>query len=67
METVEKMERTALADKILILGIDGMDPRFTNRMLAKGQLPNIQKLIDAGSAREDLMKLGAQPPITPPI
>lgn len=67
METVEKMERTALADKILILGIDGMDPRFTNRMLAKGQLPNIQKLIDAGSAREDLMMLGALPPITPPM
>lgn len=35
MENNTQLERTALAQKILILGIDGMDPRFTQRMLKK--------------------------------
>lgn len=64
---MEKLERTALAQKILVLGIDGMDPRFTRRMLKKGLLPNVQKIIDRGACREDLMMLGAVPPITPPM
>ena len=56
-----------LTDKLMILGIDGMDPRFTKRLLYEGKLPNIQKLVDAGSCREDLMLLGANPTITPPL
>lgn len=56
-----------LTDKLMILGIDGMDPRFTKRLLDEGKLPNIQKLVDAGSCREDLMLLGANPTITPPL
>lgn len=56
-----------LTDKLMILGIDGMDPRFTKRLLDEGKLPNVQKLVDAGSCREDLMLLGANPTITPPL
>lgn len=61
------VSRKALADKILVLGIDGMDPRLTKKYLDQGKLPNVQKLIDLGSAREDVGMLGAQPPVTPPM
>lgn len=56
-----------LAEKIFILGIDGLDPRFTKRMLREGKMPNMQKLIDIGACREDLSMLGAHPTITPPM
>ena len=44
-----------LTDKMELLGIDGMDPRFTKRLVDEGKLPNVQKLIERGSCREDLM------------
>ena len=56
-----------LTDKLLLLGIDGMDPRFTKRLVEEGKMPNVKKLIDMGSCREDLMMLGANPTITPPM
>lgn len=56
-----------LSDKVLLLGIDGMDPKFTKRMLKEGYMPNTQKLIDKGAAREDLMLLGGIPTVTPPM
>ena len=55
------------AEKILVLGVDGMDPRFTKYMLDNGELPNIKKLIERGSCREDLVMLGGVPTITPPM
>lgn len=55
------------ANKVLVIGIDGMDPKTTRRMVDEGKLPNIKKLIEIGSAREDLMLLGANPTITPPM
>lgn len=56
-----------LTNKLLLLGIDGMDPRFTKRLLKEGKMPNLKKLMDIGSCREDLMMLGANPTITPPM
>ena len=56
----------AIADKIMVLGVDGLDPRYSKKCLAEGKMPNFQKLIDAGACREDLVLLGAQPPVTPP-
>lgn len=56
-----------LSKKIFVMGIDGMDPRFTKRMLSQGKLPNIQKLIDRGAYHHDLSMLGAHPTITPPM
>ena len=61
------MERTAKSDKLLVLGVDGMDPRFSKRMLREGKMPNLQKLIDRGSCRADLTMLGAHPNVTPPM
>lgn len=59
--------RKALANKVLVLGMDAMDPRLTKKFLAKGLMPNTQNLIDRGSCREDLVLLGGQPTVTPPM
>ena len=56
-----------LANKILVLGIDAMDPRYTNKLLREGKMPNTKKLIEKGSARQDLTMLGSHPTITPPM
>ena len=56
-----------LADKILVLGIDGMDPRLTKEFLDQGLMPNTKKFLEKGAAREDLVMLGAQPTVTPPM
>lgn len=53
--------------KVLVLGIDGMDPKMTRRMVDEGKLPHIKQFIERGSARQDLVMLGAQPTITPPM
>ncbi len=55
------------AKKLLVLGIDGMDPRLTKRFVEEGKMPNTAKFLERGSAREDLVLLGAMPTITPPI
>lgn len=54
-------------NKVFVIGIDGMDPKMTRRMVDEGKLPNIKKLIEMGSARKDLVLLGAMPTITPPM
>lgn len=58
--------RKAMADRILLLGVDGMDPRLTKKYVDMGKLPNIKKLIERGACRENLVLLGANPPVTPP-
>ncbi len=59
--------RKAISNKVLVLGVDGMDPRLTERYVKKGIMPNTKKLIERGSARADLMLLGGQPTVTPPM
>ncbi|MBQ5862867.1 MAG: alkaline phosphatase family protein, partial [Peptococcaceae bacterium] len=61
------LRNKALTQKLLLLGVDGMDPRFTKRLVNEGKMPNFKKLMDIGSCREDLMMLGANPTITPPM
>lgn len=53
--------------KLIVLGVDGMDPRLAKHCLEKGMMPNLQKFIDKGSAREDLMLMGGVPTVTPPM
>lgn len=60
------MERKALTNKILVLGVDGMDPRYSKFMMEQGKMPNLKKLVEQGSCREDLVLQGAQPTVTPP-
>src|SRR5688500_5219757 len=40
----------APAGRVVVLGFDGADWRMTERMMAEGQLPNLQKLAAAGTA-----------------
>ena len=37
--------------KIIFLGLDGLDPKLTERFLAEGKLPNLAKLKEQGSYR----------------
>lgn len=57
----------AKADKILVLGVDGMDARLTRKYVDMGIMPNLAKLIERGACRENLVLLGANPTVTPPM
>lgn len=59
--------RKALNNKILVLGIDGMDPRLTRKLVDEGKMPNTKKFIERGAQRNDLVMLGGQPTVTPPM
>jgi len=59
------VKREAKTDKILVLGLDGMDPRLSKKFVDQGIMPNLKKLIEQGAQREDLQMLGAMPTITP--
>ena len=61
------LRNKGLTDKVIILGLDGLDPRFSKAMINEGKMPNLKKLIKMGAAREDLAMLGAMPTITPPM
>ncbi len=54
-------------DKVLLLGVDGLDPRLTSKFLKEGKLPNIKKFVDAGAQRESLQLVCTPPTITPPL
>lgn len=56
----------AKATKVAVLGVDAMDPRLTRKYVDMGIMPNTKKILEAGSAREDLVLLGALPTVTPP-
>lgn len=51
--------------KIMVIGLDGMDPDLTKRFVEAGKMPNVKKLIKKGAQRADLHLLGAMPTITP--
>jgi len=61
------MRRETISPKILILGVDAMDPRLTKKYVDEGKMPNVKKYIEKGACREDLVLLGAHPTITPPM
>ncbi len=43
--------RTARVKKLIFLGLDGLDPEFTEKLMAKGKLPNLARLKEQGSYR----------------
>lgn len=61
------MKRAARADKLLLLGVDGLDPRLTRKYVDMGIMPNTKKFIERGAQRHDLTMLGGHPTITPPM
>ena len=60
------MQRKALADKVMVLGVDGLDPRFAKKLVDEGKMPAFKQLIERGAQREDLVMLGSNPTVTPP-
>ena len=61
------MKNKSLSEKVLILGVDGLDPALTAQYLSEGKLPHIKQYIQRGACREDLSMLGAMPTVTPPM
>lgn len=59
--------KQAKTEKIFFLGVDGMDPDTTRRLVDEGKMPNVKKLIERGACRENLHMLGGVPTITPPM
>ncbi|MEE0435719.1 MAG: alkaline phosphatase family protein [Peptococcaceae bacterium] len=57
----------ALTEKVLMLGVDGMDPALTRKFVDEGKLPNIKKFIEHGAQKHDLKLLCTPPTITPPL
>lgn len=57
----------ALTDKVLMLGVDGLDPSLTRKFVDQSKLPNIQKFIERGAQKHDLKLLCTPPTITPPL
>lgn len=50
-------------NKVIILGIDGMDPRLLVRFVREGHMPNFKKLIDRGAFRMLGTSLPPQSPV----
>lgn len=61
------MQRKALTDKIIVVGVDGFDPMHAKYLMDQGRMPNLKKYVEKGSAREDLVLLGNMPTVTPPM
>lgn len=34
--------RKAMTEKVMILGVDGLEPRFAKRMMDEGKMPNLK-------------------------
>jgi predicted AlkP superfamily phosphohydrolase/phosphomutase len=45
----KKAEKKALARKVIIVGLDGLDPDLTEKFMASGKLPNFSKFSQSGS------------------
>jgi len=43
--------KSAMVRKVVILGLDGMDPGLTTKLIREGRLPNFQKLAEHGVFR----------------
>lgn len=59
--------RKPMTNKLLLLGLDGMDPRLTRKYVDEGKMPNTAEFIRRGAARHDLVMLGGHPTVTPPM
>ena len=53
--------------KVLILGIDGLDPRMMKKCMDKGLMPNTVEFLKRGSAEINYEMIGGQPTVTPPM
>jgi len=67
MKPVRAAERKQISvnpeKKVIIIGIDGMDPRLSEQMMSAGQLPNFDRLRKSGGYR----RLGTSIPPQSPV
>ena len=56
-----------LTKKLMVLGMDAMDPRLTRKFVDLGLMPHTRRMIENGACRQDLVLLGGQPTVTPPM
>ncbi|MDR1320527.1 MAG: alkaline phosphatase family protein [Gracilibacteraceae bacterium] len=61
------LQRKPATEKLLLLGVDGMDPSLTSKYVAQGKMPNIKKMMERGASGKDLVLLGGHPTVTPPM
>jgi predicted AlkP superfamily phosphohydrolase/phosphomutase len=54
---------SSIGKKVIVIGVDGMDPGLTETMIHQGQLPNLAKLRDAGG----FSRLGTSIPPQSPV
>ena len=60
-KTTKEIRRSA--ERVFVMGFDGMDPTLTSRFMAEGKLPNLQKLAESGTYRT----LGTTQPSESPV
>jgi predicted AlkP superfamily phosphohydrolase/phosphomutase len=60
--SVNRVSR-ASGKKVIVIGIDGMDPKLTASMMAAGRLPNLQKMSAAGGFSELGTSIPPQSPV----
>lgn len=53
--------------KVLVVGIDGLDPRLVRKYMSEGIMPNTEKFLKRGAAQKDYEMIGGQPTVTPPM
>jgi len=61
------LKRKALTEKMIVLGVDGFEPKTAKRLMDEGKMPNLKKFVEKGTCREDLSLLGGVPTVTPPL
>jgi predicted AlkP superfamily phosphohydrolase/phosphomutase len=58
-----RLASRAMGKKVIVIGIDGMDPRLCERMMAAGRLPNLAKLRAAGGFSDLGTSIPPQSPV----
>lgn len=56
-----------MANKVLILGIDGLDPKLVRKYIDEGRMPHFKEFIERGAANNELKMIGGHPTVTPPM
>ncbi len=60
-QTTKPVRRAA--ERVFVIGFDGLDPTLTSKFMAEGKLPNLQKLANSGTYRT----LGTTQPSESPV
>src|SRR4051794_11365883 len=58
------LSAAAANQKVIVLGFDGVDARYTEKWMNEGKLPNMARLRDAGTFRPLLPTTPAQTPVS---